>query len=319
MIKKIFDFGLLFFTLQIAEDINKERIMFFYIFGVFVSSLFAYYGSEVIPSFFLYVKKIGVDTNITYRFSGTNGDPNYYSMDLILAFSCAIFYHKKHRIMFWVVLAMTLYFGVRTFSKSFFIYFIIAILCAFVVFVKQRTYFSALLIILFSIVFLIIILNGSNTYLTTIINRFAGSSDLSSITTGRTDLWESYLRDIVSSPKYFIFGHGLGADLLNGAGVHNFYIELFYYFGFIGTMLYLVIVFRCLRCSPSKCVHRFSNIFMLILFAIMMFGLQALFMNETIMQLGICFLAMTTKSSSVANQTAFSCRRLERSSKVCLN
>lgn len=59
------------------------------------------------------------------------------------------------------------------------------------------------------------------------------------LTTGRSILLEMYGREIISSPDILLFGNGMSAQLLK-KGTHNLFLEIQYYVGLIGLILYLL-------------------------------------------------------------------------------
>ena len=50
---------------------------------------------------------------------------------------------------------------------------------------------------------------------------------------------EMYGREIISSPDILLFGNGMSAQLLK-KGTHNLFLEIQYYVGLTGLILYLL-------------------------------------------------------------------------------
>lgn len=65
-------------------------------------------------------------------------------------------------------------------------------------------------------------------------DRFAQASNMSELTTGRTDLWKNYIHEFLYNPITLLFGEGYTSINLNNKGSHNTLIQLVYQFGLIG-------------------------------------------------------------------------------------
>ncbi|MBQ6816819.1 MAG: O-antigen ligase family protein [Bacilli bacterium] len=76
--------------------------------------------------------------------------------------------------------------------------------------------------------------------------------DYSELTTGRTDIWKGYLKEITKSSQSALFGFGVGHefygdwDYYSGTSSHNTVIQAFYYIGIVGFVLMLLVLLTIL-------------------------------------------------------------------------
>ena len=80
-------------------------------------------------------------------------------------------------------------------------------------------------------------------YINAYVLRFAEDigGSLASITTGRTEIWEKYIDKIFSDPVIFLFGAGVNSKV-GDLGTHNTYLDCFYSFVVIGTILFILLL-----------------------------------------------------------------------------
>lgn len=173
------------------------------------------------------------------RFKGLFRDPNYYMSLVIMAIVLlTLLYIKKYtsRRAFLLSIACMLLFGALTYSKTFiFLLGIYWLLCLFYL-IRGKRYLLAFIYI-FATAFLAVIL--SDTLFATTLYRLTSASSVRELTTGRSILLEIYGREIMSSPDILLFGKGMSAQLLK-KGTHNLFLEIQYYVGLIGLILYLL-------------------------------------------------------------------------------
>ena len=76
-------------------------------------------------------------------------------------------------------------------------------------------------------------------YVNLYIFRFTsdGAGTLSDMTTGRSDIWVAYIREIFADLKILFFGNGINTLGSIERGAHNTYIELIFYLGVVGTVI----------------------------------------------------------------------------------
>ena len=173
------------------------------------------------------------------RFKGLFRDPNYYISLVIMAIVLlTLLYIKKYtsRRAFLLSIACMLLFGALTYSKTFILLLgLYWLLCLFYL-IRGKRYLLAFIYI-FATAFLAVIL--SDTLFATTLYRLTSASSVRELTTGRSILLEIYGREIISSPDILLFGKGMSAQLLK-KGTHNLFLEIQYYVGLTGLILYLL-------------------------------------------------------------------------------
>lgn len=235
------------------------------------------------------------------RFQGLFRDPNYYMSLVIMAIVLlTLLYFKKYisKALFSAGIVCMFFFGALTYSKTFL--FLICLywgLCFFYLLRARRYIFAAA----FSVGTVVLAIILSNTLFATTLYRITSASSVSELTTGRTDMFEEYWREIISSPVTMLFGKGLSAQLLK-KGTHNLFLEIQYYVGAIGLTLYLfyfgALVVRMQKKSAAGCypARLFSNS-PLIVFIVLFSSLQGMFSISvyTLLYLAVIAIAVPQK------------------------
>lgn len=235
------------------------------------------------------------------RFQGLFRDPNYYMSLVIMAIVLlTLLYFKKYisKALFSAGIVCMFFFGALTYSKTFL--FLICLywgLCFFYLLRAGRYIFAAA----FSVGTVVLAIILSNTLFATTLYRITSASSVSELTTGRTDMFEEYWREIISSPCTMLFGKGLSAQLLK-KGTHNLFLEIQYYVGAIGLTLYLfyfgALVVRMQKKSAAGCYpsRLFSNS-PLIVFIVLFSSLQGMFSISvyTLLYLAVIAIAVPQK------------------------
>lgn len=285
-IKQMCNFILVFIACNslIKKNISTKFILYFSV-GVVMSSVIALFA-DIIPNFYVYVNKVGVNPLITNRFSGLNGDPNYYSVNVILSIFGLMIEYQFERInkIFWIFFLVLTFFGFATYSKSFMLIWCVCLLYFLINIFKFKNVRSLITIICIIIFILVLFRNNLQKYVEVILERFGDDNDISSITTGRSELWKIYLIEINSNLNKLIFGAGIGAELIRNSGVHNLYIEMLYYFGVFGSLA-IFFSYICMLYDVLKFNKGLTSMFAFLLLLIMYFFLQMVHSNETPFQL----------------------------------
>ncbi len=220
------------------KEISFLDIVHFTSFGVILTSVVAALGTGVFSriSPLLGTTTIRLEAGVYYyRFAGLFGNPNHFSfiVSILLASICVIILKKEAKLIDYVIFALLSIFGFMSVSMSF----IIAYAFMFVMILytgiknggKRLLQFFAIVAI--AVVVLVVFLDTDT--LSTIAFRFDGladkQADVSSMTTGRSDLWLMYLKHFTTDIKTLMVGVGMGAANLSGGASHNFYIEIIYY------------------------------------------------------------------------------------------
>ena len=121
-VKQIMNFFILYLFVRTVNKSIFNKVIIFYVFGVIASSIVGLF-SKYIPNFYEYIRYVGayIDGETYTRFTGLFGDPNYYSVNLILGLAGLIllYYKKEINIIFWICFICLSLFGFLTYSKSF--------------------------------------------------------------------------------------------------------------------------------------------------------------------------------------------------------
>lgn len=227
-------------------DEDKNELCITYILSVIISSIMRFFDSSFfrISSFTapLNTEGYGAGYDRIVRFSGLYQDPNYYSVNLILSLCllAVLFYKGKTSVLFCGLSAVVLlYFGTLTYSKSF----LLMLLLPLVMFMyacqkigRVDVQVTALVLIAAGIA---LVLVSNPDYIASMLRRVEKGS---SLTTGRSDMWQLYLYYIYDNPDVLLFGRGIGAELLAEHAPHNVYIDILYYLGTIGGFLLITAI-----------------------------------------------------------------------------
>ena len=227
-----------------SDDYDYRHVLYAFCFGIIISSCLGMLREQlpIIESFSKDgMHKIGHE-EYAARFVGLNINPNYYTMDISVALSClvtTICTHKMKPIemILFVVLAV---FGLMSVSKSFLLVLVVMVVILLLNSLRRggTAFFKlSFVLILAGVLILTFAKEAVETYMLRL--NEDPSSDLSSITTGRTDIWFEYIKTTLKNVKTLFFGAGLGMQLERAP--HNTYLEMVYYIGAVGVVLYLFV------------------------------------------------------------------------------
>lgn len=232
-------------------DVSFYRITIFFACGIITAALTA----QQIATFPNISQFIKVDSYLTVtRLSGFYGDPNFYSAHIAacLAGTQLLLCHEKSRrrqIVLAILALVLLYCGLLSASKSF----VIVTACLFLLWVpillEKGTSSSRFRLFVGLLCAGIIIASSSafHALLQIVDDRFAQASNMSELTTGRTDLWRNYIHEFLNNPITLLFGEGYTSINLNNKASHNTLIQVVYQFGLIGMPLLISWVVISLR------------------------------------------------------------------------
>lgn len=263
------------------ENHDKEddtRYVNYFIAGLIASCILGMF-KENIPQLLAYYDDINynyIGGVKTLRFSGLFNDPNYFAIALLSAMIMLVFL-KRYRnypagqfYLYFVTLAAT---GLLTYSKSFILMFAAVLLLEILLnFSGSRKWLSVLEIIAVVLV-LIYVFSGASELFNKILSRF---DDQQGFTTGRDVIWNNYWTVINSKGSYFWVGLGLDAPYV-GKASHSLYIEMIYYSGVIGLVLFFV-GWAAMLFSRHKNRPRLKNLTLLVV-VLVMYGFLCGFLN----------------------------------------
>lgn len=250
IIKILMELALFYFFAVDYDHKDAHKYSIYFVVGIVVSSFVGMF-KERIPRLLQMYEDLNyewINGKYTIRFSGIFNDPNYYAIPLILCVVVLLSLlmggnaDNKRR---WIpVFGVISAFGFATVSKSFFlVYFLVVVLYA--LFTKSKGKPMRLVAVVGALTFLLVL--NPFGLLDGILSRFS-SVDL---TTGRTKIWAGYLEVIRESPSSLLFGHGVDAAYVRRPA-HNTYIEIVYYVGLIGAILFFAALLIIVHMNASR-------------------------------------------------------------------
>ena len=251
----------------VREEERKHKYDFyqtvaFFSLGVIAASLCAMYyaGYSNIQKF------IRVDSYLTIiRRSGFYGDANFYAAQILAAMAGTLALTlreaKKKQMLFLGITALfLLYCGMLSGSKSFVLVAAVILLIWIVAILSMRRRTGLKIVLLLFVL-------GAGVFVATsvmfsglievVTTRFSFSTDMDSFTTGRTELWGSYIKVLFEDLKTFFLGKGITNVKINAKASHSTVIQIFYQLGFLGTpvLIYWII------CYFRQCTHKEKRCF----------------------------------------------------------
>ena len=195
----------------------------------------------------LQLKIYYVGETIFNRFCGLSSDPNYFSSLVLfstaLQLTCLITTRRSIYMIYAVILSAI---GVLTLSKMFLL--LIAMTWCVSIFVimtdksasgKELSKKSKMLflfsvgLVMFAVYFV------RSGYYDVIVSRF-GDEGVSSITTGRSDIWKAYISEISTSLKTMFLGATTNAETVGSHVTHNTPLQILWKMGILGVIVVLV-------------------------------------------------------------------------------
>lgn len=270
----------------------------FFILGIITSALSAN-QLAVIPTISRYITVLNY-SGLT-RYCGYYGDPNFYSAHITAAISGLMVmsvYEKGilRRLFMFVSAVLLIYCGFLSASKSF----IVILVCLFlfwileILFMRRKMSFKVVLILTL-FVGLIFVLSSTvfTDLIDMVIGRFKNDNNISSLTTGRTDIWIKYLNALISDVKLLFFGQGFTSIIIGDRISHNTIIQILYQFGVFGTPLLLAWIWRFFKKMLGSARIEYGMLQNLLILLIGVFGpwmaLDQLFFDDFfLMQFFVC-------------------------------
>ncbi len=243
-------FVLMLLLFKQQEKIELRSLLLFFSLGIVLSSLAAL-NSRYIPgltSFIQYARlKIG-DGEYLYRFCGLHINPNFYTMDISIALAgwFGMVVGRRTKLIDYVFIVALSVLGIMSISKSFLVMYAVLLLLVLISFGKQNIGGLMKGVFMIGLLIALIYVFADKEYMHAYLNRLlrdrSSDASLSTITTGRYDLWMGYLDHIFSDLKLLLFGEGLRAQHYALRPSHNYFIETVYYLGLVGSALYCLCI-----------------------------------------------------------------------------
>lgn len=221
---------------------------------------------------------------IYYRYRMFTMHVNHLSILCLFELSYLIYalFRKKEKLWYIILGALVASVaGFSTLSKAFSLIYVFML--AYLVFYYVLKYkLKSLKIVLPSIGIIALLVLIFNDYIQVIYTRFFIYKDYESfigkITTGRSEIWASYIDAIRSSISQMLMGCGLFSKDLNNVGSHNVAIFILYRIGFVGIILLGLLVYSYYKNKACKIQIRYSNILLLSVFLLL--SLEEMILSE---------------------------------------
>ena len=242
---------------DVLNNTSFDELTLFFMAGIITAALSAQHfaGYPNIRSF------IRVDSYLTItRLSGYYADPNFYSahINACLAGLQVMLMKKKDRVsqaLIIMSMILLLYCGMLSASKSFIVVTVVLFLFWFPMLLKNEHRNSVRIRLLAGLLGAGLVIVSSTFFkeLFQVLDaRFAQASNISDLTTGRTDVWIKYLTEFSRNPLLTIFGEGYSNVVYGGKASHNTLLQLIYQFGVTGTSVFIIWFYGFLKEGVSQ-------------------------------------------------------------------
>lgn len=223
----------------------------YFISGICISSAYGLYINFMRSGSLLSFSRVSV----TDRFIGAAGDPNYYSVYILIGLFSLLKLIDRNRNLFSRYMYNALFvllplFGFMSLSRMFIIVFtIVGIIYLMRVFISVKKYKKhkkfAWKIIGLCIPLVFIFPTKIMDNINLILSRFTMyRDDLTLLTSHRNLIAKNIIDFLISNPFYMLFGVGIqnyGQRVGHGIGyAHNIILELLVAYGFFGTVLFII-------------------------------------------------------------------------------
>ncbi len=236
----LFLFPLLMKEIDRMYDFRYLTVLFSL--GIIIAALTAQY-LVIYPNIAKYID-VYTFQSIT-RLSGYYGDPNFYSAHITAALAGVIMLimrksDVKERVWLSLLAVVLVYCGLLSASKAFVLLLVCMVFLLIMQVLFMRGKVSMKLSVILGVAFMIVFVLTSEMFsdmINVIQIRFGDFTNLSDLTTGRSDIWESYGRLFAEDTKTLLIGQGFTNVKHTGWGSHNTLIQLIYQFGLLGSAL----------------------------------------------------------------------------------
>jgi len=233
--------------------------------GIVLAALTARYFI-VFPTIARYVRKLSLFGVV--RYAGYYGDPNFYSSHIATALSgvMVLLLHnpKKGRSVALVLLMMVLlYCGFLSVSKSFLLIVLFLVLFWGVAFMFKRGKLTMKVTIVLSLIVGAVFLLSFTAFsdlVDMMVQRVTSGKTLDDFTTGRTELWNQYIRALGEDPKLLLFGMGYTNIMINDRGSHNTLLQMVYQMGIIGSVILFAWIICYVRTLMAEAKPRWGSL-----------------------------------------------------------
>lgn len=290
---------LLRILLERQEDRVVIRTSKLFCVGIIISSLYALIlrgtpqmialrGNEV-PAYW---------GSTAMRFQGLFQDPNYYMALLVVAIVLMIKLRGNGNLgkgFFFIGTGCLFFLGILTYSKTFLVVFSAVFVIYVFMQVRKGNYFGGVCLMALAGICILMSVFVESSPFAIILHRLTSNSGISDLTTGRSEIYVRYLKVITENIVSLLAGGGLGAEVL-GMNTHNLFLEITYYTGLIGLVLFLLYMFSLVYLMKERATDETKGGFLfryivLLAVAALFFTLHGMFSANTYVMI---FLAVTS-------------------------
>ena len=231
---------------EVNGNYDFHWLTVFFSLGIIMAALSSQY-LLAFPSIRQYIDTTAMIGSTT-RVSGFFGDPNFYSAHITAALGGALAIliegeDKKRTLSIVVIIALLVYCGMLSISKSFMLVAICLFVFWFIGYMFKKGKMSTKITVILTLMIGAGFLLSSTVFVDmfdALVARFGRDSNISDFTTGRTELWASYLREFEEDPLLLFFGKGYSSVLVNDRASHNTILQAVFQFGLVGCIILLV-------------------------------------------------------------------------------
>lgn len=288
----------------LCREMNDKKYDFYWLtvafsLGIVLAALTARYFI-VFPTIARYVRKLSLFGVV--RYAGYYGDPNFYSSHIAAALSgvMVLLLHnpKKGRAVALVLLMMTLlYCGFLSVSKSFLLIVLFLMLFWIVALLFKKGKLTMKVTIVLSLIVGAVFLLSFTAFsdlVDMMVQRVTSGKTLDDFTTGRTELWNQYIRALGEDPKLLLFGMGYTNIMINDRGSHNTLLQMVYQMGIIGSVILFAWIICYVRTLMAEARPRWGSLVQVCIILIGSIGpwmaLDFLFFDEFfLIPIFVCF------------------------------
>lgn len=293
----------LFFMCHIYKKQDRKLVIQYFLLGHIITTLLGLFKGYTRYIEFVPLDYEGWGVGQYLRFSGLTYDPNFYTINAVIALCVLLFgyqFELKNSIGWIICVLITVIFGLLTYSKSCFLCFIIIGIFA-IIKTPKKIRNKIFLFLPFLIALMIIFRNDINGVVNTIMERFNSEDGVDGITTGRSTLWWQYIELIFSSAKSFLIGNGLIPEAGQKAA-HNTYLEIFYKFGIIGFLFEIIYFWASYKQIKGKSFkNNVSNWLLIVLIVLLFFNLSAYSAYNFILSIFMVFILVKNEDKGEKN------------------
>lgn len=315
---------LVYLVFEYRRELDFKRLTLAFIFGMIFSSLINFL-KFCSPTLDIKIPKLVSYSGSDYiKFTGLFSHPNDLATNCVLAITalfCCKYMEKFDNITFLTLFSVLFIIGYTSISRGFAMGVGVLLVTFYIMyFIKYKKKALPLLAIT-TIVFLFLVLimfNETKVYWYRFIkenyklnsknndiikNKWEDLKNGVYFDPGRIGIYKMYIKDIFSSIKTFLFGVGISGTYLGGISAHNFILQSFWYHGFLGIILYGILLLNFIKFNKKASKSHILNVVIFIVPVVAGFLTEALYVVQElfifIFVVAICNNTKTKESEKI--------------------